>query len=147
MLIAVCLAIFVGITLLSLVLGGTFVSITQNFSVDNSALLNGTVSTFEVVGESIGFEIDPLIAGIAILIAVSAGTAIIGVQVLGSGFNSASVKIITLISAYVGLWTLLSVLASGLIKSIEVFGSMIYITLTLGYTIGVIQKLSGGGDS
>jgi len=94
--------------------------------------------------EDVYFEIDPVVGAIVILIVIGIIGAILGIQILGSGLSDWSVRLGILIFTYLGLWVLLTILSMPLIKSIEVFGSIIYISLTIGYTIGVIQKLSEG---
>jgi len=47
---------------------------------------------------------------------------------------------------YFGIWSLLSSISAPLIFGIEYFGTLIYITLTIGYVIGVIQKQTGGSS-
>ena len=146
MLIGISLMILVVLTLFSLVLGEEFISVSEDVFVDNSALVNGTITTFEVELESFIFEIDPLIGGIAIIITITTIATLVGGQFLGSGLSPASVRVIIMVAGYVGLWGVLSILVIDLIKSIAVFGSIIYITITLAYTIGVVQKVGGGDD-
>lgn len=146
MLVGMTLLILIVLLIFSLIIGEDFVEVSAGVGVDNTVLLNGTLTTYEVPAEDIIFGIDPVIGGIAIIIAVVAVASIAGVMVLGSGLSPATVRVIIYTTAYSSIWGLLSVLVSGLIKSINVFGSIIYVILTLGYTIGVIQKLSGGNE-
>lgn len=147
MIIGLTLAILIVLALFNIIIGGNFIGTTTTVMVDNSALVNGTISTFIVESQDILFQVDVSVlktAGIALLIAVIAVAFITGIQVLGSGLNAQSAKVIIIITSYIGIWTTLSIITFDLITSIEVFGSVIYISLTLGYAIGVIQKLSGG---
>jgi len=143
MIIGLTLMILIILSFLSIILGENFISSSVNVLVDNISILNGTTSTYEVPQETVVFIIDPIAGGIAIIIAIGIIAAVLGVTVLGSGLNQASVRIILLIGAYTEIWILLSGLSANLIKSIEVFGVIIYIGLTLGYIIGVVQKITG----
>ena len=74
MIIAITLSILLILSLFSLILGSNFIGTTINVLVDNSALVNGSTTTFEVVGQDILFQIDTsslLIAGIALIVAIS----------------------------------------------------------------------------
>ena len=143
MLISMTLMILVVLVIFSLILGATFVDVSEGIGVDNTSLVNGTLTTYEVPTQDVIFGIDPLIGGIAIIVALGITVSLIGVQVLSTGLSPSSVRTLTIIAGYSALWLLLSVMVSGLIKSIEIFGGIIYIILTLVYTIGVIQKISG----
>ena len=141
--------ILIVLTLLSLILGENFLSGIVNISVDNEALIDGVPSTFVVSSQDVLFFIDTsnlLSAGIALLITIAIVAGITGITVLGSGLNPQSAKIIIFIPAFGGIWAVLSILASSLIFQIEVFGVIIYISLTIVYSIGVIQQISGGND-
>lgn len=146
MIIGITLGILIILTLFSFVLGENFIGTTINVFVDNSALVNGSNTTFEVLTKDVLFQVDTsqlLIAGIALIIAIVAVAGITGIQILASGLNPESAKIVVILVGYIGIWSALSVIAFNLITSIEVFGSVIYISITLGYSIGVIQKISG----
>jgi len=94
--------------------------------------------------EDVFFEIDPILGAIGILTIIAIIGGILGIQIVGSGLSDWSVRLGIITLAYGGLWVLLTILSMPLIKSIEVFGSIIYISLTLGYVIGIIQKISEG---
>ncbi len=147
MIISLTLSVMAILAVFSLIIGGNLIGTTVNVLVDNSALINGSTTTFEVVAQDVLFQIDTttlIIAGIALIVAVSLAAAITGIQVLGSGINTQSAKIMILITGYTGIWASLSIISFQLIFSIEVFGSVIYITLTIGYAVGVLQKIGGG---
>ncbi len=146
MIIALTLFILIVLSLFSLLLGENFIGDTLNVLVDNTALVNGSTTTFVVDDVDVLFQIDTsslLTAGIALIVAVIIVAGITGIQVLGSGLNPESAKIIIVITSYIGLWVSLSFIAFELINSIEIFGSIIYISITIGYSIGVVQKISG----
>jgi len=149
MLIGASLIIMIVIVLLNLILGNNFLSGSTPLSVDNEALVDGVSSTFEVVSENVLFSIDTstIIGAITIISITIIGVAVItGISVLGSGINPQSTRIIILALTYAGIWVLLSTLAYGLIVSIEIFGSVIYVAITIGYILGVIQSISGGNS-
>lgn len=149
MLIAVPLMVLIIITFLSIILGGTLISGLANVAIDNTALVDGDSATFVVVGQDVLFSIDTtnlIVAGIALIISIIIVAGITGITVLGSGLNPQSARIIIFLTGYIGVWTTLTALAFNLIIQIEVFGSIIYIGLTIAYVIGVIQKISGAVD-
>ena len=149
MMLILSLGILVVLSMFSLILGNDFIAGIANIAIDNEALVDGVSSTFEVIGQDVIFSIDTtslIISGISLITTVIVVAGILGVSVLGSGLNPQSSRIIVLITAYVGIWLTLSILAFNLIVSIEIFGSVIYITLTLAYAVGVVQKISGGND-
>ena len=147
MIIGISVLIMTVLSLFSLLLGENLIGNTINVLVDNTALINGSTTTFVVSAEDILFQVDTSVlinAGIALIVAVGFVATITGVQVLGSGLNAQSARVLIIIAGYTGIWTALSIVAFQLITSIEVFGSLIYIAITIGYAVGVVQKLSGG---
>lgn len=92
----------------------------------------------------IGFEfiIDDFWFALGIVIALIGIGCVIGISIFGSGINSESVRIIMIIIAYISLWVFLSILSIDLILNIAIFGVLIYILLTMFYTVGVIKKLN-----
>jgi len=144
LIIGLCLSILLVLTLVSVVVGSNFIDSLVQSDIDQEVLIDGGSSTFEISGTDIMFNIDPIIGAIVILIAIIAFAIVIGIQVLGSGISPESIRIIISCTMYAGMWGILSVLSSPLIISIEVFGSLIYISLTIAYVIGIIQKLGGG---
>ena len=145
MIIGLTLTILIVLTMLSFILGGVFVDIPVSINVKGTQKLEGTSKTFEFpIGDFI-IEIDPVAGLIVIFILIIVISGLLGIQILASGLSPESVRFMMTSILYFGLWSLLSVMASGLIFGIEIFGTIIYITLTIAYVIGVIQKISGGG--
>ena len=72
--------------------------------------------------------------------------AITGITVLASGLNPQSARIIIMATVLGGTWGLLSVLAYPLIVTIELFGSVLYVMLTVGFAVGSIQLIAGSGE-
>jgi len=143
MIIGLTLTILLVITLISVLLGSNFTDITVSSTIDNEAIINGTTTSFEIANTDIILNIDPIIGAIGIIIVIATVGSVIGIQVLGSGLSPESVKVLIMAIAYTGIWSVLSVLSFPLITSIEIFGSLIYVSLTIGYVIGIIQKLGG----
>lgn len=149
MLIGLSLLIMITLTFLSVILGESFIGSTVNVGIDNTALVNGSTSTYFVEAQDLLFQIDTsslIIAGIILISTIIAVASITGIQVLGSGLNTQSVRVIIIATSFIGLWASLSILAFNLISRIQVFGGLIYIGITIAYSIGVIQKISGGNS-
>lgn len=89
------------------------------------------------------FKIDELTGAIEIILLIAIGIALLGIRFLGSGLSDQSVRILTISAIYSGIWIMLSLLATPLLLSIEIFGLLMYIGLSIGYILGVIEKLSG----
>lgn len=149
MLIGASLIVIIIIVFLNLILGSDFLGAIASLSVDNEAIIDGVPTTFVVEATDVLFSIDTstIVGAITIISITLIGVALItGISVLSSGLNPQSAKIVILATVYTGLWLLLSVLAYSLIISIEIFGTVIYIGITLAYVVGVIQSVSGGND-
>jgi len=149
MLIGASLIIIIVIVFLNLVIGNDFLGSVASLSVDNEAIVDGVPSTFVVEATDVLFSIDTstIIGAITIISITLIGVALItGISVLATGLNAQSAKIVIIATVYTGLWLLLSVLAYSLIISIEVFGTVIYIGITLAYVVGVIQSITGGNS-
>ncbi len=147
MLIGATLLLLCVIVILSLVLGGGFISGITEIGVDNTAIVNGSTTTFVVDPISIvyGINTGDLIGAIGIITVVFIVAAgITGITVVSTGLNAQSARLILLAAGYLAIWGLLSVVAYGLIVSIQIFGGIIYVMLTIGYLIGVAQSLAGG---
>lgn len=132
------------ISLFNIFLGNSFIDYSVDNSVDTSLTVNGTTSDLVYESSDVVFSIDGITGAIVILIVIVTIASVIGIQILGSGLSDASVRVITAVLVYSGLWGVLSVLSGSLIFSIEVFGSVIYIVLTLFYVIGVVEKVTEG---
>ena len=128
----------------SFILGGQLIDVPIEVEIKGSSKLGGTSTAFEIPFGDIVLKIDPTAGLIVIFIVVIVIAVILGIQILASGLSPESIRFIMNAILYFGLWSLLSVLASGLIFGIAIFGTIIYISLTIGYVIGVIQKISGG---
>ena len=89
------LLVMIFMSIFSIVLGSNFATLTDSVYVDNSSIINGSSSTYEIVETSVSFTIDTsgLAGAIGILtITIIAIAIIFGVQIVSSGV-SASVDI------------------------------------------------------
>lgn len=145
MLIELCLMVLFAITLLSIMSGGSFTSgITEN-AIYNEIIINGTTTTVEYGDANLTFAIDPLIGGLVMLTIVVTIAILLGIRAVGSGLADTSIATIRTAIMYLGIWITLSLTSAPLIESITTIGSVIYISLTIFYIIGVFQKITGGG--
>ena len=146
MLVGLMLAIMVILTLFSIVSGGNFASGILDTTTGGTSIINGTSTTIELGAGDVLFSIDLVLGAIPILAIMIGVVVILGITALATGLSPQTVKIATYLTFYIGIWFLLSQYAEPLIRSIDIFGGIIYVGLTIGYTIGIMQNLSGGGD-
>jgi hypothetical protein len=145
-LVILCIGIMLVLTLLSVISGNDFLGSTWDYGVDIDALINGTTSDFVIEDQSAVFGIDPLQGAIVwIIVIVTIGVAV-GIQVLGSGLSDRSVHLLFMGTFYISIWTILSILAMNLIIAIEIYGTVIYLTLTILYAIGSVMSIGGGNN-
>ena len=144
MLVGLTLLILGVLTIFSVVLGSNLSgSILENVY-DGDLIVNGTTTTLEFSGDDMLFAIDPTVATIAVFAIIIAIVALLGIQFLGSGLSAESIRVIMACIMYGSVWGLLSLLAMPLILAIEVFGTIIYMALLIGYIVGVVQNIVGG---
>ena len=134
MIISITILPLVILSFISLVFGNDFIGL----SIDQTTL---EVEWDDL--EPIAFDLDPLIGAIVLVSLIAVAVVLLGLRVLGSGLSDDSIRILCVALSYIGIWLFLSVLAMPLLLSIEIFGTLIYTALTIGYTIGVIEKMSG----
>ena len=87
------------------------------------------------------FDINMTSGLIALIIGLVAVGVVAGVQFLGSGLDTYSVKLIHKSTTYFGLWGIFSALSFTVFSSIPFFGLFIWLGLTLVYTLGFFQTL------
>lgn len=97
-----------------------------------------------IAGEQMSFGIDPLEGALQIIIVIILIGALVGINLMGSGLNSESVKLIIIGISYLGVWAIFTVLAYPMIFDFPLFGTIIYIGLTLMFILGIIDKYTGG---
>ena len=125
-LIIISLTMLLVITFFNVLLGATFTEYTAN------------------TGYAVPVGIDSITGAIAIIIALVAIAVVVGIQILGSGISEQSVKAIIIVVGYASIWGIFSTLSLNLIIAIEIFGTIIYLFLTILYVIGVMEKLARG---
>lgn len=139
MLILLTLTILIVIALFSMIIGGSLE--TQNAELINvNGTSAGTQSNFDFFNLSNQFYIDGLAGMIVIIIVIIAISCLVGLRIFSSGLSENSVKILTIGITYIAIWSIFSTLAYPLIIEIQVFGLIIYLILTIGYVIGIVQK-------
>jgi hypothetical protein len=110
----------------------------------------GNASIYETYNTGADFEyatvvgVDTLTGAFAIVVGLAALSAVVGIQVFGSGISEQSVRIISLIVGWGAVWGVFSALGWNLINSIEIFGYLIWVALTILYAYGVLSKISEG---
>jgi len=124
------------LSFISIMFGNEFVGI-------NIAGVKVTKGTDVYQSKPIFFNLDPLTVGLEIIIVVALACAILGIRILASGLSEQSVRLLSVGLCYTAIWAFLSLLAYPLIRSIDIFGTSLYILLTMVFTIGVIQKMIG----
>lgn len=141
MLIGLSLGILVILSFLSMVSGNDFIGSTISADIDASAVVDGGTKTFELDYMSLPFTISPELAtGIVIFSSLMVIAGLVGLNILGSGLNETASRYIIILLFYMGIWGLFSSLAWDLIISIEGFGYIIYMLLSIAYIGGVSKK-------
>ena len=144
MLIGISLFVMLVITMFSIILGSVVPGTIISSTTDVYLVVNGTRQYLETQTQESVFYLDPVYGALVIFVVIIAIVGLIGIHIFGSGLSDQSVKIISGIIIYGGLWSIVSILSMPLILLIEVFGSLIYLALTVGYVYGVVSKLYGG---
>lgn len=144
MLIALTLTILGMLTIFQMI-GGAIALYNASAGVTASGIVNSTVTDFTVNNNTYIFSFDLTTGMIAILITISL-LAVIGLSIFGSGLNDTSSHLLITITAYVGVWGLMTFLTFNLFLEIPIFGIFIYLTLTVLYSVGVIQSVTGSSS-
>ncbi len=141
----VCIVILLFLTFLSIITGNSFITTTIDASYTYEQILNG--STSELGQEYVQvLNLDPVYEALG-WIGIVGGIAVIsGVAILGSGLNTVATHWLTYLTFFTSLWVILTILPLPLIASIEVFGVLIYLLLTIIYAISVILWIGGTSD-
>lgn len=121
---------------------------------------NGSIVTFDLfydtqatrqvmwdditVGNKQGFQIASALGFIAAVVGLMALAVVVGVKVFGFGTSNGMVVVMG--TAYLGIWGVFSALGFDLIMAMDLLGPVIYLTLTLIYTLGIIGSFQGGSD-
>lgn len=146
MIVGITLTIMLLLTILSIVFGQNFGAGIVDSTTEGTTLINGTSTTVVLGQGDVLFSIDLIEGAIPIMAVMLVVVILLGITALATGLSPQSVKIGTFLIFYIGIWVLLSINAEPLIRSIEIFGGLLYVVLTVGYTFGVFQSLSGGNS-
>lgn len=127
------------LTILSIVSGNSFTSYVVNESYSSN--VNGTTTDYTISNE--GFGLDAYAGAIGWLVVIVAIGVACGIMILGSGLSETSQSLLWNAIFYGAIWGIVSILPAPMIFSVEVFGGLIYITLTIIYVVGVIMTIGG----
>lgn len=105
--------------------------------------IDGTPETMDVEGYEINPEFSFQTGIIALIIVMIAVGVIAGIHVLGSGLSDTSINVIYKSVFFYSVWILLSVFGYPAINSVPVFGWILYFTLTLLFSLGVVEQIQG----
>lgn len=100
-----------------------------------------------VKSPDITLKVDSLTSALVILTVGIAAGIIAGIRFFGSGLSIYSQNLIFKTVTFFGLWAIISIMASDLIFSIDIFGVLIWLGLTLIFALGFILHIQGTGDS
>jgi len=141
MLMAISLGILIIISLFAIITGSSIKEIGAE-NISGSGYVNESSTSYDISNIGATFYIDEFAGALVIIIAIMIIAVIVGLQIFGSGLSEQSVKIISIGITYYGIWSIFSVLSYELIISIEVVGVLIYIVLTVLFTVGLVQKFT-----
>lgn len=142
MLMTIPLFIMVFLAIFSVIVGSDWGQDLIEYGTNSYATAPEGSGSFNTSSGSTLFGMDALSGTLLIIIIAITIVAVIGLRIFNSGLSDHSVKVISTGLLYGGIWLSLSVLGYGMLNSIEIFGSVIWVLLTLMYTIGVINKFN-----
>lgn len=141
MLIAISLGILIVISIFAIITGSSIKEIGAE-NITTTGNVNQSSTSYDISDIGATFYIDEFAGALVIIIAIMIIAVIIGLNIFGSGLSDRSVKIVSTGLTYYGIWTIFSILSYPLIVSIETVGVLIYICLTIIFTIGLVQKFT-----
>ena len=144
MLIGLMLAFLLIITFLSIISGNSFIGIIVENVVDNAVIVNGSTTSLEIPIDDSVFGLDPVTGGLALIVAIAVLGALIAPRVLGTGLGDNGTRIIMVSAFYGGIWAILSLVSYPMIIAIDIFGLLLYMSMTILYAVGVVSKYFGG---
>lgn len=129
------------LTLFMIFGGNDWIGVDEGFFYGTSLKIDGDETQLDFRDETLEFYIDPT-QGAIVLFAIFIGIGIIAsVNILGTGLSSYGAGIITKIAYYTAFWVIFSAFGLPLASAIPIFGSILYISLTIGYVWGAVQTL------
>jgi len=139
------LAFLIILTLLSGFFDASSTSVGLFEIIDSIMIVNGTTTTIELTNNANSFNFDPLLTAITWIIVLTVLAGVIGINVVGTGLNASSSKIIVVGTAWSTAYIFFGITAYPLIMSIPLsWGELIYVSITVIYAIGVFKQI---GDS
>jgi hypothetical protein len=101
--------------------------------------INGTPAQYQSDSTTASFSINMIGGLLALIIGLTAVAVVAGIRVLGSGLSEKSVTIIYNSTVYYGLWGIFSALSIVLFSALPLFGMLLWLGLTLCYSIGYFE--------
>jgi len=147
MLIGAVLGIMLILAFISVFFGSDIgIGINWSERFQSNSIVNGTIGSWSSQEVSLSFNVDAVQGALIILISIALFSSLIGIRIWNSGLSDSAFKTLSSALIYFYFFTMLTILAFPLIDSIPVFGSLLFIGLTFLYVIGVIQKITAGGN-
>lgn len=115
-------------------------------SVITAKSITSIPAKFKIGSVNFSFDIN-LITMIFVILGIFAVIILAGTQVLGTGLSDSSIQLLIRLTAYIVIWIVLSIFSLSFLYYLEDFGNVIYVVLTIGYTLGFLQSLALGGNS
>lgn len=113
--------------------------------IETYLIQNGSTTSISLTNTATTFNFDPLLTAITWIIVITVLAGVVGINVLGSGLNASSSKIIVVATAWSTAYIFFGIYGYPLIVAIpEMWGELLYISLTIVYSIGVFKQI---GDS
>lgn len=143
-----CYSVMVFLTLWAMVSNNSFITASEYLGTDTNLLINGTSTTIQSANMGLTFSIDNVQGFLSGLVIIGTIVSVIGIRVLGSGLSDFAVGVLSAVVFHTGMWSLLTILAGGLIDSITTYGVPIWIAMTVLFVVGIgLDLFGGGGDS
>ena len=117
---------------------------------DGSGTLNFYISDSVPFGsESRNYTVNPFTIVITIIVILMIVSAVLGIQVFGSGLQDSSVRFMLGALTKILVYTILSLFTYGILSLIGSFGEIIYWIITFMFAAGLLESMfnfSGGND-
>lgn len=94
----------------------------------------------------LGVELNTSTVFLAIVTCVIALVSVVGFQLFGSGESETSISVIVIFGGLMAFWSILSLGGLPLLTLVPYLGSLLYVILTLVYSIGCFKAISSGGS-
>ena len=136
------LVVLLILSLFSFIFSSTYFSTTISSLVDTSSIVNGTTTNLQLGQTANTFSIDPLLGALTWVAVIVILASALGIQIVGSGLSSISVKTIIIATAWISMFIILSLFGYPFIASIPYgFGSLLFIVLSIMYAFGIFHLI------